>query len=75
MRGDPGQGALDDPAAGQDLEGVRVALAGDFQGDLQVGGPGGELAGVSGISPGQPDTGAAAGQVPQQRPGPVAVLD
>jgi hypothetical protein len=27
VRGDPGQGALDDPAAGQHLEAVRVVLA------------------------------------------------
>ena len=46
MSDDPGQGALDEPAAGQHLEGVRVALADDLQLDLQAGGPGGELAGV-----------------------------
>ncbi|HMH35444.1 MAG TPA: hypothetical protein VK584_00800 [Streptosporangiaceae bacterium] len=69
------QGALDDPAAGQHLEGVRVALADDLQLDLQAGGPGDELSGVSRISPGQPDAGAAAGQVPQQGAGGVAVVD
>ena len=51
---DPGQGALGDPAAGQLLEGVRVARADDLQLDLQAGGPGGELAGVSRTSSGQP---------------------
>jgi hypothetical protein len=55
---------------------MHVALADDLQPDLQCRGPGGQLAcGVSGAGPGQPDPGAAAGQVPQQRPGAVAVLD
>ena len=59
------QGALDDPAAGQQhLEGVRVALADDLQLDFQAGGPGGELAGVSRISPGQHQAGGVDGDVP-----------
>src|SRR6266496_3718817 len=71
---DPGEGALDDPAAGQDLEGVRVALAHDLDDQVQSGGPGDELAGVSGVGPGQADTAAVGTQPPQQRPGAVAVL-
>ena len=38
-------------------------------------GPGGELAGVDGVGPDQADAAAGAVQVPQQRPGGVAVLD
>lgn len=59
------QGELDDPAAGQQhLEGVRVALADDLQLDLQAGGPGGELADASRISPGQYQAGGVDGDVP-----------
>src|SRR5439155_27287586 len=71
---DPGEGPLDDPAAGQDFEGVRFALGDDLQGHLQAGGPGGQGAGVSGIGPDQPDTPAGAVGVPQQWPGGVTVL-
>lgn len=46
--------------AGQDLKGVRVALADDFQRDLQASGLGDQFAGIPGIGPGQPDVGAAA---------------
>ena len=65
---DPGEGPFDDPVAGQDLEGVRVALGHDLEGHLQCGGPGGQRAGVSGIGPDQADTPAGAVGVPQQRP-------
>jgi hypothetical protein len=41
---DPGEGPLDDPAAGQDLEGVRVAFGDDLDSHLQGGRPAGELA-------------------------------
>ena len=71
---DPGEGALDDPPAGQHFEGVRFALGDDLQGHLQAGGPGGQGAGVSGIGPDQPDTPAGAVGVPQQWPGGVTVL-
>src|SRR5881392_2976934 len=72
---DPGEGPFDDPAAGQDLEGVRVALGDDLQSHLQGCGPGGQLAGVSGVGPDQADTVAGASGVPQQGPRGVAVLD
>ena len=36
---DPGEGPLDDPAAGQDLEGVRAAPGDDLDGYLQGRGP------------------------------------
>src|SRR6266571_1946890 len=71
---DPGECALYDPAAGQHLEGMRVAPGDDLQVYLQGRGPAGELAGVDGISPYQTDAAAGAVQVPQQRPGRVAVL-
>jgi len=54
---------------------VPVALRDELHGHLQSLGPGGQLAGVSGISPDQPDAAAGAVQVPQQRPVGVAVLD
>ena len=77
--GDPCQGPLDDPAAGQDLEGVQVTGPLDdleFQPGLERGpGPGDEFAGVAAVSPGQLDRGEGAAQVPQQRFGSVAVLD
>jgi hypothetical protein len=38
-------------------------------------GPGDELAGVAAVSPGELDPGERLAQVPQQRPGAVAVLD
>jgi hypothetical protein len=41
---DPGEPPLCDPAAGQDLEGVRVAPGGDLDRHRHGGGPGGELA-------------------------------
>jgi hypothetical protein len=72
---DPGERALDDPAAGQDFKGMRVALRHDLECDLQRRGPGGQLAGVSGIRPDQADMAAGAVQVPQQWPGRFAVLD
>ena len=73
---DPGEGALDDPPAGQHLEGVRVAPGDDLQGHLHGRGPGGQPGGVvAGVGPHQADTGAGAVGVPQQRPGAVTVLD
>src|SRR6266571_5710803 len=72
---DPGECPLYHPAAGQHLEGVRVAPGDDLQGHLQAGGPAGELAGVDSTGPDQADAAAGAVQVPQQRPGGVAVLD
>jgi hypothetical protein len=72
---DPGERPLHDPAAGQHLERVRVAPGDDLQAHLQGRGPAGELAGVDGIGPDQPDPAAGPVQVPQQRPGRVAVLD
>jgi hypothetical protein len=72
---DPGEGPLDGPPAGQDLEDVLLAPGHDLDRHLHRGGPGRELAGgVSGIGPDQQDLPAGAVQVPQQRPGPVAVL-
>jgi hypothetical protein len=71
---DPGEGPLDDSAAGQDLKDVLLAPGDHLHGDLQCRGPGGELAGIGGISPDQLDAAAGAVQVPQQRPGAVAVL-
>jgi hypothetical protein len=72
---DPGERPLYHPPAGQHLEDVPVAPGDDLEVHLQAGGPGGELAGVDGISPDQPDAAGGAVQVPQQRPGGVAVLD
>ncbi len=72
---DPGEGALYHPAAGKHLEGVRVAPGDDLQVHLQGRGPGAQLAGVDGIGPDQADAAGGAVQVPQQRPGGVAVLD
>jgi hypothetical protein len=55
---------------------VPVALGHDLDGHLQDGGPGGQLAGgVSGIGPDQQDLHAGPAEIPQQRPGAVAVLD
>ena len=72
---DPGEGALYHPPAGQYLEGVRVAPGHDLQGHLHAGGPGAQLAGVDGVGPDQADVARGAVEVPQQRPGAVAVLD
>jgi hypothetical protein len=69
---DPGEGPLDDPAAGQYLERVRVALADDLDGQAQDGcGPAGQLAGVGGVSPGQAD---AAVPGPSEQSSQVAAL-
>src|SRR5215470_5360605 len=73
---DPGEGPFHDPAARQNLKGVPVALGDDLYSDLHGRGPGGEPGGgVSGVGPDQQDLAASAMQVPQQRPGGVAVLD
>ena len=77
VAGDPGEGALDHPAAGQHLEGVRALGAFD---DLHVqvqpsARPGQELAGVTGVGPGVADAAAGTLEVEQQRPGGVTVLD
>jgi len=72
---DPGERPLHHPPAGQYLKGVRVAPGDDLQGHLQGRGPAGQLAGVDRVGPDQPDAAAGAVQVPQQRPGRVAVLD
>ena len=61
---DPGEGPLDDPAAGQHLEGVRIGFGDDLEGHLQRRGPGGQRAGVSGVGPDQADVTAGAVQVP-----------
>jgi hypothetical protein len=47
---DPGEDAFHDPASGHDLEGVPVAPGHDLKGDLEGGGPGGELAGFAGVA-------------------------
>ena len=79
VAGDPGQCPLCDPPAGQDFEGVQViGPSDDFQLQFRLehaGGPGDEFPGVAAVGPGQPDGGEGAAQVPQQRPGSVAVLD
>ena len=64
--GDPGQGALDDPAAGQHLEGVQVIVAADdLEGELERGGgPGDQFPGADAVGPGQPDRGERLAQVP-----------
>ena len=75
--GDPGQGALDDPPAGQDLEGVQVIGApDDLDGELEgLLGPGDQLAGVAAVGPGELDRGegSAAGSTaaawPRRGPG------
>src|SRR6185503_20023390 len=78
VTGDPGQRPLYDPPAWQRLEGVQViGPPDDFQCQLRLElarGPGDELAGVAAVGPGQLDRGEGPPQVPQQRPGGVAVL-
>jgi hypothetical protein len=78
VAGDPGQGPLDDPTAGQDLEGVQVIGApDDFESQLwpEPGpGPGDQIPGVAAVGPRQPYGRKGPPQVPQQRPGRVAVL-
>ena len=77
--GDPGEGPLDDPAAGQHAERVLLPVPLD---DLECEpgpelgpGPGDELAGVAAVSPGEPDRRERLAQVPQQRLRAVAILD
>jgi hypothetical protein len=56
---------------------VYLATRADFQRQLRLelaGGPGDELAGVAAVGPGQLDRREGPPQVPQQRPGGVAVL-
>ncbi len=71
---DPGKRPLHHPPAGQHLKGVRLAAGDDAQGHLHADGPGAQLAGIDGIGPDQADAAAGPVQVPQQRPGRVAVL-
>jgi hypothetical protein len=73
---EPGEGALHDPAAGQNLE---VVDAWSFADDLDrqgkdLLGPDDQLAGVAGISPDQPDGRQVVTKAPQQPPATVAVL-
>src|SRR5437764_4475122 len=65
VAGDPGQGPLDDPAAGQDGEGVQVIGSfDDLHGQFEVGGgPGLQFPGVAAVGPGQADAAASAVQV------------
>src|SRR5260370_37658360 len=79
VAGNPRQRPLYDPAAGQYLEGVQViGPPDDLQRQLRLElapGPGDEVAVVAAISPGQLDRRECPPQIPQQRPGGVAVLD
>ena len=77
VAGDPRQCPLHHPPAGQDLKGVQIiGPFHDLQGQAQAGlGPGDQLPGVAAIGPGELDRGEGPPQVPQQRPGGVAVLD
>lgn len=72
---DPSERPLDDPAAGQHLEGVQVVRAlNDLQGAVQrASRPGEQLAGVPAVGPDQGDGAVAGGQPPQQRAGAIAV--
>jgi hypothetical protein len=69
------QGPLNHPPAGQDQEGVQVVRPpDDLDGHLQPPRrPGQQLAGVAAVGPA--DAAAGAFEVPEQRPGGVAVLD
>ncbi len=74
---DPGQGAFDDPAAGQDGEAAGVVGAfddGDGQGERGQG-PFDEQAGVAAVGPYEADVLAAVVQELQQWLGGVAVGD
>jgi hypothetical protein len=62
---DPGEGPLHNPAAGQDLEDVTIALSHDLDRHLRRTGPGSQLAcAVSSVGPDQQDLDAGAVQVP-----------
>lgn len=55
---------------------MMVMAPDDLDGELERSlSSGDELAGVAAVGPGDPDLGAGFLQVPQQRPGRVAVLD
>jgi hypothetical protein len=74
--GDPGVGALDDPAPGQDLEAFLVfGLEDDLDGDAELaGGPAGPGAVVGLVGPHAGEAvpgGGAGGLQEQRRPGPV----
>ena len=73
---EPGEGALHDPAAGQDLKVVdALAFADDLDRQREdLGGPGDQLASVAGISPDQPEGREVGAEAPQQPPAAVAVL-
>jgi hypothetical protein len=63
--GDPGDGALHHPSAGQNLEGVGQASVDNVDPHAQAGGrPGDQLAGIGGISPDQTDATAGSAQLP-----------
>jgi hypothetical protein len=65
---EPGEGPLDDPAAGQDLKGVRQAPTDELDAQAQGGRPGDQPASIGGIGPDQPDA-TAAGAQPVVQPG------
>jgi hypothetical protein len=62
----PGEGALDDLTAGQDLEGVQViGAADDLHGEAQRGRSAGEPAClIAAVGPDQADSGAGPAEVP-----------